>query len=124
MPYVRSTEAVVHEIHGVRFTAHANPGTGSREISAWLAEVPAGTVGVPHTVSREEVLHLLSGALRVGIDGEAAELAAGDTAIVPAGSRLGLDNSGVEAATMWVSTSVGLTATLPDGSVLTPPWAN
>jgi quercetin dioxygenase-like cupin family protein len=124
MPYIRSGEAAVHEIHGVRFTAHANPGTGSSEICAWLAEVPAGTVGVPHTVSREEVLHLLSGALRIDVDGEAADLVAGDTAVVPAGARLGLENPAAEAASMWVATSVGLTATLADGSTLTPPWAN
>lgn len=124
MPYVRSNEATVHEIHGVRFTAHANPGTGSREIAAWLGEVPAGLVGPPHTISREEVLHLLSGTLRIGIDGEQAELGPGDTAIAPAGSLLSLSNPGPGSAAMWVSTGVGLTATLADGSTLTPPWAN
>ncbi|MHA6759969.1 cupin domain-containing protein [Streptacidiphilus sp. PAMC 29251] len=124
MPYVRGPEAVVHEIHGVRFTAHANPGTGSKELAAWLGEVPAGTVGVPHTISREEVLHLLSGALRFSVDGEVADLVAGDTVIAPAGALLGLDNRSTEPATLWVATGVGLTATLADGSTLTPPWAN
>ncbi|MFC1409775.1 cupin domain-containing protein [Streptacidiphilus sp. N1-12] len=124
MPYVRGHQAVVHEIHGVRFTAHANSGTGSRQIAAWQGEVPAGTVGVPHTVSHEEVIHVLSGALRFTIDGESADLGAGDTVIVPAGSLFGLDNLGTDTATTWVTTSVGLTATLPDGSTLTPPWAN
>lgn len=124
MPYVRSTEAVTHAIHGVTFVAHANPRTGSEEICAWRAEVPVGTVGVPHTVSREEVIHLLTGRLRFSVDGEVADLGPGDTVIAPAGARLGLDNVSGEPATMWVSTSVGLTATLADGSVITPPWAN
>ena len=124
MPYVRGREAVVHEIHGVRFTAHANPGTGSREIAAWQGEIPAGTVGVPHTVSHEEVIHVLSGTLRFTVDGEAADLEAGDTVIVPAGALFGLDNLTGGPATTWVATSVGLTAVLPDGGTLTPPWAN
>lgn len=124
MPFVRSADAVVHEIHGARFVAYANPGSGSKELSTWRAEVPAGTAGVPHTVSREEVVHLLTGGLRLTVDGEAADLVAGDVAIVPAGATFRVDNvSGLE-ATMWVATSVGLTAEMADGTLLTPPWAN
>ena len=124
MPYVRGGDAVVHEIHGVRFTAHANPGTGSREIAAWRGEIPAGTVGVPHTVSHEEVLHVLSGTLRFSVDGETADLGPGDTVIVPAGALFGVDNPTGEPAVTWVATGVGLTAVLADGSTITPPWAN
>ena len=124
MPFVRSAQATVHEIHGVRFTAYANPGSGSKEVCAWHAEVPAGTAGVPHTINCEEVLYLLSGTLRLSIDGEVAELVAGDVAIAPPGALLGVDNAGGEPATMWVCTSVGLEATLADGSRITPPWAN
>ena len=124
MPYVRSAEAVVHEIHGVRFTAHANPGTGSKEVCAWLGEVPAGTVGVPHTVSKEEVLLVLSGALHVTLDGTPAPAAAGpgDAVLVPAGTMLQVGNPGSEPVAAWVTTSVGLEATTADGSVIRPPW--
>ena len=123
MPFVRSADAVTHEIHGARFVAYANPASGSKELSAWRTEVPAGTDGVPHTVSREEVVQLLTGGLRLTVDGEEADLVAGDVAIVPAGATLRVDNvSGAEAA-MWVATSVGLTAELADGTLLTPPWA-
>ncbi|TDU06707.1 cupin domain [Streptomyces sp. 846.5] len=124
MPVVRSTDATVHELHGARFVAHANPRTGSKEICAWRAEIPGATTGVPHTVGREEVIHVLSGALRFTVDGEAAELTAGDTVIVSAGSRLAVDNPGGEPAAMWTVTTVGLTATLADGSTIAPPWAN
>jgi quercetin dioxygenase-like cupin family protein len=124
MPYIRSTEARTHEIHGVRFVSYAAPATGSRELCAWRGEVPAGTPGVPHTVSGEEVLYLLSGTLRLSIDGESAELVAGDAAVVPAGSRLRLDNVSAEPATIWTATRVGLEATLPDGGTFAPPWAN
>lgn len=124
MPFVRSADAVTHEIHGARFVGYANPAAGSREVCAWRGEIPARTVGVPHTVSREEVLYLLSGGLRFTVDGEAAELVAGDAVIVPAGAEFAVDNLGDEPAATWVCTTVGLTATLADGAVLTPPWAN
>ncbi len=124
MPFVRSADAVTHEIHGARFVAYANPASGSKELSAWRTEIPAGTTGVPHTVSREEIVHLLTGGLRLTVDGEAADLIAGDVAIVPAGATLRVDNvSGVQ-ATMWVATSVGLTAETADGTLISPPWAN
>jgi len=124
MPYIRSAEALVHEVHGVRFVSYAVPAAGSKELCAWRGEVPAGTPGVPHTVSREEVLYLLSGTLRFSVDGEVADLVAGDAAVVPAGSQLRLDNVSAEPAAIWTATGVGLTATLPDGSTLTPAWAN
>jgi quercetin dioxygenase-like cupin family protein len=123
MPFIRSAEAVTHEVHGARFVAYANPAHGSKELSAWRVEIAAGTIGVPHTVSREEVLHVLSGSLRFSVDGEVAELVAGDTGVVPAGARFAVDNVGDQPATAWVSTSVGLTATLADGTVMSPPWA-
>ncbi|GAA1143630.1 mannose-6-phosphate isomerase-like protein (cupin superfamily) [Kitasatospora gansuensis] len=124
MPVIRSTQTTVHEIHGARFTVHANPTTGSAELCAWRLDVPAGTPGTPHTVSREEVLHLLAGSPDVVLDGERSTLAPGDTVIVPAGSSFCLDNSGDQPATAWVTTNVGLRATLADGTVIAPPWAN
>ena len=124
MPYIRSADAVVHETHGVRFVSYAVPAAGSRELCAWRGEVPAGTAGVPHTVGREEVLYLLSGALRFSVDGDVADLVAGDAVVVPAGAELCLDNVSGEPAAIWTAAGVGLTATLPDGSTIAPPWAN
>ncbi|KRV48899.1 cupin [Wenjunlia vitaminophila] len=124
MPFVRGAEAVTHEVHGARFTAYANPGTGSRDLAAWRTEVPAGSAPVPHVVSHEEVFYLLSGEVRLTIDGDTADLLPGDAAVAPAGSRIAVANRTDEPARMWVTTRVGLTATLGDGSTLTPPWAN
>ncbi|MFJ9521182.1 cupin domain-containing protein [Kitasatospora sp. NPDC101801] len=124
MPVIRSARTTVHEIHGARFTPHANPRTGSAELCAWRLDVPAGTRGTAHIVSHEEIVHLLAGAPDVVLDGERSTLAPGDTVIVPAGSSFCLDNPGESAATAWVTTSVGLSATLADGTVLAPPWAN
>ncbi|WP_406376728.1 cupin domain-containing protein [Streptomyces sp. NBC_00647] len=124
MPVVRSSEAVVHEIHGGRFLSHAAPRSGSKELCAWRTEIPAGHKAPVHTVSREEIFHLLSGELLVTLDGVTERIAAGDTVIITPGATVGIENPAQETAVSWVTTSIGLRAELADGSVLTPPWAN
>ena len=129
MPVLHASDAVVHELHGSVFTSYAAPARGSRELCAWRLEVPPGSRGVPHTVSKEEVLLVLSGALRVTLgDAQpaagpvAAAAVPGDAILVPAGTMLQVDNPGPEPATAWVTTSVGLEATIADGSAIRPPW--
>ncbi len=122
MPVIHAAQSVVHQMHGTSFTSYAAPSRGSRELCAWRIEIPGGTEGVPHHVSREEVLYVLSGTLRVTVDGEAGEAAAGDVILVPAGARFGASNLADGPATAWVTTTVGFAGVLPDGSWFTPPW--
>ena len=122
MPVVREQDAVPHQLHGATFHSFVAPSSGSSELCAWRLDVAAGTTGIPHRVSREEVLLVLSGELTATIAGTAATLRAGEVAFVPAGALFGLDNSSAGPATAWVTTSVGLEATLPDGSAISPPW--
>ncbi|MER5726758.1 cupin domain-containing protein [Streptomyces sp. NPDC002138] len=124
MPFIHREEAVVYEIHGGRFVSYVRPDSGGRDLAAWRAEIPAGMVGPAHTISEEETFYVLSGSLRMTIGGESAVLGAGDAAVAPAGCELSLANTADQPAHMWVTTRVGLTAELADGSVLTPPWAN
>ncbi|WP_329454144.1 cupin domain-containing protein [Streptomyces sp. NBC_01497] len=124
MPFIRSDEAVVHEIHGGRFVSYVRPDTGSRDLAAWRGEVPAGMVGPAHTISHEETFYVLSGRLWITIAGESAELGVGDAAVAPAGSELAVANTTDQPAHMWVTTRVGLSAKLADGSTVTPPWTH
>ncbi|MGW2744372.1 cupin domain-containing protein [Streptomyces sp. NPDC001450] len=124
MPVVRSSEAVTHEIHGARFVSYATPLTGSKELCAWRGEIPAGTKAPAHTVNREEIFLLLIGELLITLDGRTERISAGDTVIINPGSTLAVENPTDHTAVSWVTTSVGLTAELADGTVLTPPWAN
>ncbi|MFF8637579.1 cupin domain-containing protein [Streptomyces pilosus] len=123
MPVVRPSEAVVHEMHGVRFIAYAAPSTGSRELCAWRGEIPGGTRAPAHTVSREEIFHLLDGELLITLDGTRHRVTAGDTVIVHPGATLAVENPADEVAVSWVTTSHGLEATLADGTRIVPPWA-
>ena len=122
MPVIRANQSVVHQMHGTSFTSYASPARGSRELCAWRVEIPGRTDGVPHHVSREEVLYILGGTLRVTVDGETADAAAGDVVLVPAGARFGASNQADGPATAWVTTTVGFAGVLPDGSWFTPPW--
>ncbi|RSN51533.1 cupin domain-containing protein [Streptomyces sp. WAC 04229] len=124
MPIIRSSEGVTHEIHGARFVSYAAPRTGSRQLCAWRGEIPAGTRAPAHTVDREEILHLLTGELLIALDGRTERVAAGDTVVISPGATLAVENPTDRTATTWVTTSVGLTAELADGTRLTPPWAN
>ncbi|MFG2827874.1 cupin domain-containing protein [Streptomyces sp. NPDC048434] len=124
MSFIRSNEAVVHEVHGARFVSYVRPATGSRDLAAWVCEVPAGTVPPVHVISQEEAFYVLSGRLRFSIDGESAELGPGDAAVAPAGSALAVANETDGPARMWVTTRTGLTAELADGSSMAPPWAH
>lgn len=124
MPFVSATDAVVHEMHGVRFVSYAAPALGSKELCAWRTEIPAGTSGPPHSVSREEVFLMLTGSVELGLDGETRSLRPGDSATAPPGSSIRLSNTTEEPAAMWVTTTIGLEGTLADGSRISPPWAN
>ncbi|MDA2805659.1 cupin domain-containing protein [Nocardiopsis suaedae] len=123
MPLIRPGDARVHRLHGAEFTGFANSATGAAELRAWQLDVPGGTEGAEHTVTREEVFLILDGEPALTIDGRAERLAPGDVALVPALSRIRLDNPGDAPARMWVTASAGLAAVMADGSLIRPPWA-
>ena len=122
MPVIRSTEATTFETHGSRFSSYVAPTRGSSELCAWRLDVPADLDGVAHRPSREEVLLVLDGELRITLDGVHTELHPGDVALVPANSEFRVD-AGPLGASAWVTTSPGLEAVMGDGSRMTPPWA-
>src|SRR3954451_4017661 len=116
MPVVRSSEAVTHEIHGARFVSHATPLTGSKELCAWRGEIPAGTKAPAHTVTREEIFHLLIRELLITLDGRTERISAADTVIINPGATLAVENPTGHTAISWVTTSIGLEAELTDGT--------
>ena len=123
MPVIRPTEAVAHDVEGTTFTAYANSQTGTAELCAWSTRVPAGRPGLPHRVSREELFLVTAGTPRFTNDEEIIEAHPGDVVVTPAGSLLTIEALGDQDAIIWVTTSLGLTVKLPDGTEFPPPWA-
>lgn len=122
MPVIHPADAVPFETHGSRFLSYVSPSKGSSQLCAWQLTVPANLRGVAHRPSREEVLLVLDGELRVILDGDSSALHRGDAVLVAAGSELRVD-AGPTGATAWVTTTPGLEAVTADGSRITPPWA-
>lgn len=123
MPVIRSTESITFETHGSCFNSYVAPSRGSSQLCAWRLDVPAGLAGVAHRPSREEVLLVLGGELRVALDGIKSDLQPGDVALIPANSELCVD-AGPQGASAWVTTTPGLEAITADGSRIAPPWAS
>jgi quercetin dioxygenase-like cupin family protein len=123
MTVVREAEAVVHEVHGSVFRSYVSGDTpGGSELRAWRLVVPAGTEGVRHRPDRDEVLLVLDGQLLTRVNGHRTEAGPGDALLVRAADELEV-GAGPGGATCWVTTSAGLSATLADGTVFSPPWA-
>ena len=122
MPVVPASQPVVHEMHGATFNSYVSPSRGAQTLCAWRLDLAAGARGVPHRVSHEEVLLVLTGWLWVTLDGVPHEAGPGDVVVVPAGSELAVD-CGPAASSAWVTTTAGLEAVTADGARIAPPWA-
>jgi mannose-6-phosphate isomerase-like protein (cupin superfamily) len=120
---IRATEAPRFELPGVGFTGLAAPSRRSADLCTWrLTVAPGHTSDQSHTVSRDEIFMVISGAILITPDAE--PLGPGDATVVPAGERIQIVNPGTEPAEIHVAIPAGFTATMADGTPLgTPPWA-
>lgn len=121
MPVIDAADGTVHEMHGTRFVSYAAPSRGSAELCVWRVEIPGRTAGVPHAVTREEVLCVVSGTARVSLGEQTRNAVPGDVIVVQPGQMFSLDTS-ESSFIAWVVTSVGLEARFADGSTVRPPW--
>ena len=122
MAVITRADAPSHEMNGVTFTALASPRRGSSETSVWQVEVPPGTPGAPHEMTREEILVVVAGRAAVRLGDERFEAAAGDTIVVPPATMFELTNAGDDPLRAIVCLPVGGQARMGDDT-FTPPWA-
>jgi mannose-6-phosphate isomerase-like protein (cupin superfamily) len=123
MPVIRSHEGTAHDVQGTTFTAYANSSTGAADLCAWSTRIPVGEPGLPHRVSREELFLVTAGTPRFTIDEETVDALPGDVVVTPAGSMLTIEATGDQDSIIWVTTRLGLTVKLSDGTEFPPPWA-
>lgn len=122
MPRIESPET--HQMHGAIFTSYVAPSRGSNELCAWKVRVEPGTRGQGHRINHEEVFLVLTGTPTLTVDGQGDRLQAGDVVLARVGSTVQLDNDGDASAELWVTTSVGLRATMANGTEVVPPWVS
>jgi quercetin dioxygenase-like cupin family protein len=124
MPHLTSSSVRTFNVHGVDFHSYVTSAAGAAQLGAWRAEFPPDTTGLAHRMTHEEILYLLKGNLEVEVDDEKFTAQAGDAVLVPAEALFRLSNGTDEPAAAWVTTSLGMTATMDsDGQRLAPPWA-
>lgn len=124
MPHLARSSVRTFNVHGVDFHSYASSATGATQLGAWRAEFAPRTPGQAHRMTHEEVLYLLDGKLDIEIDDEHFTAEAGDAVLVPARARLRVSNNTDELAAAWVTTSLGMAATMDsNGEQITPPWA-
>lgn len=121
MPVIRAGEVPTWEVQGNRMTGMAAPSRGASEVMAWKAELDAGVSSPPHTHDHEEVVVLVSGAMKVRIGEEEYELSEGDAFIVPPGTLHQVRNEADTAAACITAMPVGTRFVRPDGQETPPP---
>ena len=121
MPVITPEDAPTFDAGGATITGLASPSRGAADTAAWRVRFAAGHASPPHSLDREEVFVVLSGALTARYAGHAETAPAGGALIVPAGAEFALvaEEGPAEAVCTF---PVGGTALL-GGERITPPWA-
>ena len=122
MQVIRAAEAPRFQLHGVEFTGLAAPSRRSAGLCTWKLTVdPGHGGGEPHTLDRDEVFMVLTGAVQITVDGD--KHAPGDAGVVPDGEPIAVTTLGEGTAEVYVAITAGFTGTMADGTTIQPPWA-
>lgn len=122
MPVLPASTAPTHELERARFRSLATPSRGAAETAVWQVEIAPGTPATPHSLTREEIFHVLAGEAAVTLGGAEHAATAGDTVVVPPDVPFGIANPGAAPLRLLCIQPVGGQARLPDGTVFSPPW--
>jgi quercetin dioxygenase-like cupin family protein len=121
MPVITPEAAPTFETPGATITGLASPSRGCADVAAWRVRLEPGHESPKHSLDREEVFVVLSGAVTARYADRSETAPAGGALIVTPGeefSLVALDGP-AEAVCML---PVGGTALL-DGQRIVPPWA-
>jgi len=121
MPVIHPEQAPTFDAGGATITGLAAPSRGATDTAAWRVRFSDGHASPPHSLDREEVFVVLSGAVTARYADHSETAHAGGALIVPAGVEfsVGADGGPAEAV---CTLPVGGTALLA-GDRIVPPWA-
>ncbi|GAA1693630.1 hypothetical protein GCM10009830_46770 [Glycomyces endophyticus] len=112
MRIVRSTDTRRTATPAAVMTTLASPAQGGAPFPLWRVEAAPGTAGPLHLIDADQVWTLTAGTARVEADDAAADLAAGDTLVVPAGAARRF-TPGPDGFTALVTGPAGMRASMP-----------
>jgi quercetin dioxygenase-like cupin family protein len=121
-PLIAAADAPTFAVPGVEFKGLAAPSRGAAESAVWIVTVLPGAPGVPHQLTREEVLVAFEGRARATLGGVEYELEAGSAFIVPALTGVAIANPFSEPFRAVAVLPVG-GAAIVEGGTFVPPWA-
>ena len=119
----RAENCAVFELPGIRFTSLVSPKTGGEDNSVWRLSIAAGTPGTAHRLTRQELIHALSGTAVATIGGRRIMVEQGDTIMVPPMTAFSLANESTTAFEAIAIFPKGGQAIMGDEAPFTPPWA-
>lgn len=123
MLVVRGQELEATGTEGNFASGVATPGRGAEEVSVIRQRQSPGAANPPHLHDREEVMVVLTGAVKVTIDKEETELSAGDALIVPANTMHRIETIGEAEAGWLLAAPAGVRFLFSDGREASPAWA-
>jgi len=124
MPHISAADSPIFNLHGTQFIGLAAPSRGATENAVWrVAVAPGKAKGVPHQLSREEILVAVAGEAVAKIGGVEHAFRAGDAIIIPAFTEFSLGNAGDDPFEAIAIFPVGGRAMIAGEAPFTPPWA-
>ncbi len=124
MPLIRNSDTKRYDIPTAQFTACAAPSTGATETSAWRVTVKARSEGLPHQLTREEIIMATSGSALAQIGPDRHVISDGDTLIIPAFMDFTLSNPNDTDFSAIAILPVGGRAVIGQDAPFLPPWAS
>jgi mannose-6-phosphate isomerase-like protein (cupin superfamily) len=121
MPVISPEQAPTFEAPGATITGLAAPSRGATDTAAWRIRFSGGHASPPHSLDREEVFVVLSGAVTARYADHSETAHAGGALIVPAGVEFSVLAEGGPAEAVC-TLPVGGTALLGADRIV-PPWA-
>jgi mannose-6-phosphate isomerase-like protein (cupin superfamily) len=119
---IAAADAPTFALPGIEFTGLASPSRGSSESAVWVVRIQPGTNGVPHQLTREEVLVVLEGKALARVDLQEYVVGPGDALVVPPWTDFELANP-YEAAFRAVAVLPVGGAGVVGKETFIPPWA-
>lgn len=115
MRIIRSTESRRSETPAAVMTTFASPALGGATAPVWKVEAAPETAGPVHHIDAEQVWAVLAGDVAVTVDGDYADLAAGDTVVIAADAARQF-TPGPDGFTAVVTGPAGMRAYMPGGA--------